>query len=111
MFIHSSVRGYSSEASLAGSTDSYLVLIHSATVCLLIGALGPLTFKVIIDGYVLTVILLFSSVFLFLFFFYCSIFLSSSLVLFLCDLMTFSTVMFYPSLSTFCVSIRGLWLP
>ena len=56
--------------------------------CLVIGALGPLTFKVIIDTFVLTVILLLSSVFFFVFFFYRSLFLSSSLVLFLYDLMT-----------------------
>ena len=56
--------------------------------CLVIGALGPLTFKVIIDTFVLTVILLLSSVFFFVFFFfYRSLFLSSSLVLFLYDLM------------------------
>ena len=70
MFIHSLVRSYSSEVSLADSTDSYVVLILSATVCLVIGALGPLTFKVIIDTFVLTVILLFSSVFFFVVFFF-----------------------------------------
>ena len=55
--------------------------------CLLIGAFSPLTFKVIIDRYVLTAILfivfvLFCSVFL------CSFFCS------LCDLMTIFSVMF-----------------
>ena len=34
------------------------VLIHSATLCLLVGAFQPCTFKVIIDGYVLSAILL-----------------------------------------------------
>ena len=111
MFIHSLVRSYSSEVSLADSTDSYVVLILSATVCLVIGALGPLTFKVIIDTFVLTVILLFSSVFFFVVFFFLlfsvPVFLSCSLPLGFDDFI----VMFYSFLFTFCVSIRGLWLP
>lgn len=96
--------------SLADSTDSYVVLILSATVCLVIGALGPLTFKVIIDTFVLTVILLFSSVFFFVVFFLLfsvPVFLSCSLPLGFDDFI----VMFYSFLFTFCVSIRGLWLP
>ena len=73
------------------------LLIHSATLRLLIGALSRFIFKVIIDMYVLTAILCFLVVFVTFWF------LSSCFVLFPCDLMTIFNVMF-GSLSLFvCV--------
>ena len=94
------------EAPNFGSYNEYfsysltsLVFVSSHFYCLLTGAFSP--FKVIIDGYVLTGILLF-----------CSSLLSPfSLALFPCDLMTiFSTVW----ISFFCMGVYyilfGLWL-
>ena len=72
--------------------------IHSATLCLLIGAFSLFTFKVIIDRYVLIASLLFWG--------FCSsvLFLSSSFVLFPCYLMTIFSVIF-GILSVFCVCV------
>ena len=93
-----------------------LVLLSSATVCLLIGAFSPLTFQIIIDRYVLIPILLvvfqlFAILCLFLlflsfFFFFCRC------CYFLCSLMIFYNGTLV-SLSSVCVSSIGfyLWLP
>ena len=82
--------------------------IHLATLCLLTGAFSQFTFKVIIDMYVLIAILL---IVLWLF---CSssLFLSFSLVLFPCNLMSFfSVVTILFSLFFVCLlQVFGLWL-
>ena len=61
---------------------SLIFLIHSASICLLVGAVNPLTFKEILDMYVPIAILLILSDFFFL------VGLFSSLLLLSCDLKT-----------------------
>ena len=74
---------------------------HSATSCLLIGAFHAFTSKVIIDRYVLNGILLFPSYFF--------LFLSYSLALLPCDLMTFFSVMLaFLSLYFLCIYCQFL---
>ena len=70
--------------------------IHSATLCLFIGAFSPFTFKVILHVYTLIAILLISKRRWFMFL--------SSFVLFSCGLMTVFSVMF-GFLFLFCLCI------
>lgn len=73
---------------LVGSIWMCLVsFIHSATLCLFIGAFSPHTLKLITIRYVFIAICLFSGCF------YSSLFLSSSLALFHYDLMVFCSGM------------------
>ena len=86
----------------------FLVLIHSATLCLLTGAFGPFTFNIIINRCILTILLLLVALGLFLLFF---MFLSSSDP-FPCDLIIIVNVM-VEFLSRVCVlllKIFDLWL-
>ena len=82
---------------------------QSATLCFLIRAFSSLTFEIAIDKYVLiATLLLFSECFSNF-----SLFLSSSLALFLCSLMSFFNIMFGFLLLNFFVFIMGFcwWLP
>ena len=78
--------------------------MHSASLCLLVGAFSPLTFKVIIDMYVhIDILLIALDLFLLLFFFPSSLILSSS------GLMTiFSVVFELIFLSCLCINCRFL---
>ena len=50
----------------------FFFIIHSASLCLLVGAFNPLTFEVIIDMYVpVTIFLIDLGLFLWVFFFSC----------------------------------------
>ena len=81
-----------------------LYLTHSATLFLLFEAFSSLTFKAIIDRYVLIAILLFFVCF------YSSLLLSSSLVHLSCDLMTFlSFMLVFLSLSPFLVYLFSIY--
>ena len=66
---------------------SCFLFIQSASLCLLIGAFGPLTFKVIVDRYVFiaTLNLVFQLIFYFLFVPFCFTF--CSLMVFFCSML------------------------
>ena len=75
-------------------------LIHSPTLCLLIGEFSPFTFEIIIDRYALIAVLLI----VFCVFFIVPLCSFLLLVLFLCGLMTFFSVKFrFLSLFLLCI--------
>ena len=59
---------------VSGNTDMHMFFMHTASLCLLVGASNPFTFKVIIHMYdpiVFLIVLDLLSVDLFLFLFFC----------------------------------------